>query len=333
MLLGIARTAALAGWGTVPPSARTTVTTTTANSAAFPTTPRNYIDNPAVFGTGTLISLVPPTVSAAFDQTGITTNGKQCTWAWTIQYGTNYLTTAPSDGTSRGAVYYDRFNISGTSYFPNMGTVVTNGAYSFIANQTSTGQNSVTFNNFNSLRNTWLGIVISVSDTSTSFANWTGGLGTNYQRLVISNIATGAVLQQTDTAFSGTLYDRQLTNQYYWDPAYAATYNYQPFWFPQGVASPFTFDQYYMSDFNLASQWINWGVALDPAVYYASLTGSAVNTTVGSQQAWFAYNSDNGSNTANGYSFNIPTGPRVPAGGKIESNSLGIGTAAQLVAF
>ena len=88
-----------------------------------------------------------------------------------------------------------------------------------------------------------------------------------------------------------------------------------------------------MSDFNLASQWINWGVALDPAVYYQSLTGSAVNTTVGGQRAWYAYNIDNGTNTANGYTFNPPTGSRVPAGSEVESDSLGIGTAAQLVAF
>jgi hypothetical protein len=310
----------------------TTVTVTTDSTAAFPVTPRNYIDNPAVYSTGTLISIVSPVVSAAVDQTGITTNGRQCTWAWTIQYGTNYLTTAPSDGTTRGAVYYDRFNISGTGYFPLMGATVNNSVYSFITQVATTGQNLVTFNNFNSLRNTWLGIVISVSDTVSSFANWTGGVGTNYQRLVISNIATGAVLQQTDTAFSGTLLDRSLTNQYYWDPAFAATYNYQPFWFPQGV-SPSEFDQYYMSDFNLASQWINWGVALDPAVYYASLTGSAVNTTVGGQQAWLAYNSDNGTNTAVGYTFNIPTGSRVPTGGKVSSDNAGSGAAAQLVAF
>ena len=332
-MLGTNRASQYAGWWTGALSARTTVTTTTANSAAFPTTPRNYIDNPAVFGTGNFIAFIPPTVSDTFDQTGITTNGKQCTWAFTIQYGTNYLTTAPSDGNRYGALYYDGFNISGTSYFPAMAPAqVLNGAYRLTTQLTTTGENAVTFNNFNSLRNTWLGIVISVSDTSASFANWTGGVGTNYQRFVISDIATGAVLQQTDTAFSGTLLDRQLTNQYYFDPTYTATYNYQPFWYPQG-ASPAEFDLYYMSDFNLASQWINWGVALDPAVYYQSLTGSAVNTTVGGQRAWYAYNIDNGTNTANGYTFNPPTGSRVPAGSEVESDSLGIGTAAQLVAF
>jgi hypothetical protein len=332
-MLGTNRASQYAGWWTGALSARATVNITTANSAAFPTTPRNYIDNPAVFGTGELLQFIPPTVSAAFDQTGITTNGKQCTWAFTIQYGTDYLTTAPSDGNRYGAQFFDGFNISGTSYFPAISPAqVLNGAYRLTTQLTTTGENAVTFNNFNSLRNTWLGIVISVSDTVTSFANWTGGTNTNYQRLVISDIATGAVLQQSDTAFSGTLLDRQLTNQYYWDPAYAATYNYQPFWYPQG-ASPAEFDLYYMSDFNVASQWINWGVALDPAVYYASLTGSAVNTTVAGQQAWFAWNSDNGTNTATGYSFNVPTGSRAPAGGKVQSNNAGTGAAAQLVAF
>jgi hypothetical protein len=331
-MLGTNRASQYAGWWTGALSARATVNITTANSAAFPTTPRNFIDNPAVFGTGELLSISPPGVSAAFDQTGITTNGRQCTWAMTIQYGTDYLTTAPSSSTQRGALYYDRYNISGTGYFPYMGAMVQNGVYSFYTSPATSGQNSVTFNNFNSLRNTWLGIVVSVSDTVTSFANWTGSVNTNYQRLVISDIVTGAVLQQSDTAFSGTLQDRLLTNQYYWDPAQLATYNYAPFWYPQGV-SPVEFDQYYMSDFNVASQWVNWGSALDPAVYYASLTGSAVNTTVASQRAWMAYNSDNGTNSATGYTFNIPTGPRAPAGGTVSSNTFGSGTAAQLVAF
>jgi hypothetical protein len=332
-MLGTNRASQYAGWWTGALSARATVNITTANSAAFPTTPRNYIDNPAVYGSSTtFLNYIAPTVSAAVDQTGITTNGKQCTWAMTIQYGTNYMTTAPSDSTQRGALFYDRFNISGTGYFPLMGAMVNNGVYQFNTQPATSGQNSVTFNNFNSLRNTWLGIVVSVSDTVTSFANWTGSTNTNYQRLVISDIATGAVLQQTDTAFSGTLLDRLLTNQYYYDPAYVATYNYQPFWYPQGV-SPVDWTQYYISDFNLASHWINWGVALDPAVYYASLTGSAVNTTVAGQKAWFAWNSDNGTNTANGYSFDQPTGSRMPAGVKITSDSLGSGTAAQLVAF
>ena len=332
MLLGIARTAALAGWGTVPPSARATVNITTATNNSFLVTPRNYIDNPNVYSTGQLINFIPPAAASTMDQTGITTNGKQCTWAFTIKYGTDYLTTAPSDGTQRGSLYYDVFNISGTGNFVNMGTAVNNGVYSFYTTMVSSLQNAVTFNNFNSLRNTWLGIVVSVSDTSASFANWTGGVNTNYQRLVISDIATGAVLQQTDTAFSGTLFDRQLTNQYYYDQTYSATYYYEPFWYPQGVSPP-EFDQYYMSDFDLASQWINWGSALDPAVYYQSVTGSAVNTTVAGQRAWFAYNIDNGTNTATGYSFNVPTGSRVPAATFVDSNSLGLGTAAQLVAF
>jgi len=334
MLLGIARTADLAGWGTVPPSARTTVNITTATNNSFLVTPRNYIDNPNVYTstTGAFFNIVPPVATSTMDQTGITTNGQQATWAYTIKFGTDYLTTAPSNGTPYGALFYDKFTAASTSYFCNMGFQITSGVYNINSSQTTGGGGAtVPFNNFNSLRNTWLGIVISISDTSTSFANWTGGAGSGYQRTVISDIATGAILQQTDQSIPGTLLDRALTNQYYYDQDYSAAYRYEPFWYYGFAVSDWS--QYYMSDFDVASQWINWGSALDPAVYYASLTGSAVNTTVASQRAWLAYNIDNGTNTANGYTFTPPTGSRLSSGSSVASNNGGTGSAAQLVAF
>ena len=333
MPIGIQRASEYAGWwANQTPRIAGSVSFIPTIANPFPVQPRYYVDNPSTYNThGALFNVVPASVQA-MDMTGITTNGQQITIAYTMRFGTNFLSGAAN---GYGLSWYDRYAISSTQYFPNFGLQATSvsGAYNLFFGSTGIFEQA-SFNNFSSLRNTWLGMICSVSNTSSSFSSFTAQTsGRNtFIRMAIVNVETGELIQQTDISNATTPDNRQLTNQYYWDVSSASTYSYEPFLYPTGGSGEW--DYHNVSDFDMASIWVNWGSALDPAVYYSQLVGSAVSSTVGGQQAWFANNFDNATNNADGYTSTVMAGSRAPYTVlSIESNNFGTGSAAQLVSF
>lgn len=312
MPLGIGRASEYAGWWTGKPKMIGEVTTTSLVDNPWLVTPRYYQDNSATGYSSTVANYgsITSASGGTIDTSGLS-NTAGYTTAITIRFGTNYMVSAPSN--TAGAGWYDRFVSAGTTYYPKISFDKDYaGGYAVSLSVPSDEQVSSPVATFNSWRGSWLTFVASVSTSSSSFANWTGGTGTYYVRMAMYNTTTGILLQTIqDSAVNGTAITKDFSQT--WTMNYAGSYNYLPFWYRGYNAD---WDQYNQTDFDVASIWHGWA-AIDPSVYYLQLGGSAIGPTVNGITATclLEFNGAGTRNTPNDNGFSItfgPNGQRLP---------------------
>lgn len=338
MLLGISRTADLAGWnagGNQTSSLAITVPVTTSYSNSF-VSGRYYQDYTGITMTtqGNVNNedrAWDTTGSYDFDQTGITNSPKLAVKAITFELGSTW------GNYSTWPVFGIPYQSNGTFYLNNGATVA--GSYA-IGIQTTSTAGTVAFQGILNLRgvatnaptltvsqiqstyaNRWLGLVSATSDTSSTFANWTGGSLTarNWcQRTILVDIASQTIIAQSDEVAAATGgFDQNVdfaTDQYTL--------------FGSGQPKYFRWNSYIndgttgisAGPWSKISDWLTVGNTFDPVTYWPYITGETPQSTVNSVQAWC---SSNGSTTAGtsvtysgspGYRVNLSNSTRQPAG-------------------
>lgn len=280
MPLGIGRASEYAGWWTGKPKMGTIVSTALNSASPWLVTPRYYQDNSATGFAGAGYGSPSSPSVGLIDTTGLVNNPNYVT-AMTIRFGTDYLATAPGGIGTQGGIWYDRYWSAGTDYYPNVGLQKDpsgNYVWGVFPGDAGSATNH-TIVNFNStLRNTWLSFVTAVSISSSNFANWTGtGTDSFYVRTAVVNVETGQLLQLMDGTAGGTIITKNTSQNWYFDNTGSSSYGYAPFWYTDGG----NWDLYGRTDWDLAGIWHAWA-AVDPGVYYAQLSGSAISATVGS---------------------------------------------------
>jgi hypothetical protein len=338
MLLGIARTADLAGWNTGSnqvSSLAVTVPVTVDLSQAY-VGGYYYQDFSAITAT-TSASYSSEwnewdgTGSGLFNQTGLTNAPKLTVRAVTFKLGTgwgNYTTWNSLARVNQNNCYWQN-NASanrGRAAFV-IQTALTAGTVNFNGTLWDAGAVGsgipITISTIQSTyANRWLAFVTATSDTTSTFANWTGGAITarNWcERSILVDIASQTIIGQLDQVapvgpgsdntmdfatqtyglYTGT--DVFISQGVIQNPPGSATFNATPF--------------YKLSD------WVTVGNTFDPVTYWPQITGETPQGTVNSVQGWYSTNSTSaGTSTTFGspgspaYRINVSAATRQPAG-------------------
>ena len=315
-MLGLARHAQLAGWGTIPPGLKDTITFTTAASAGV--YPRYYADftnmtNRPSFGS---VRQIFADSSATIDMTGVTNNYKKAVMASTFKLGTNWLSTSWSMGEYQGGFNdYHQFNALniGPSIIGDWNYAASVNAMSY---KVSTGpfvQIQITPATFATYRNKWLTIISATSDSTSDFANWTG-TGTNTygycERLYLVEADTGVILQQQDSYAQDNYFSADLSQSWQLN---TGSYNYEQYLYLYSDDGTNFYNN--NNDMEHLSSWAAFGQTFDPATYYTELLGVGIADTVAGVQAWSNLYYPSSGTEPNSYARELvlSNGDRLPA--------------------
>jgi len=175
------------------------------------------------------------------------------------------------------------------------------------------------------IRNTWVTVIMSTSDTSTDFANWTGGTddtGLGWAaRVMMVNTATNTVIAQTDSWLNASwALGIDLTQQY------TVGYNSSNY-FLNSFQYSNDWSLYNRKDVNFASGWYAIGSMFDPgdAALRSQVMGSAMSAAVNGVQPFVWY-----MGTAGGVSTGFLQSP-IPPGSRAGSITWGATTGIEFV--
>jgi hypothetical protein len=168
--------------------------------------------------------------------------------------------------------------------------------------------------------NRWLGMVSATSDTSSTFANWTGGslTASNWcQRTIVVDIASQTIIGQMDEvspALGPTIPTLDFTTQQYeLFGSNNATYFRWNSYLMDGMTG---FDS---TPWSKISDWLTVGNTFDPVTYWPSIVGETPQGTVAGAKAWFSTTSTGVGTSVTfvgspGYRINVTADTRQPAG-------------------
>ena len=336
MLLGISRTADLAGWsgGTNQTSDLTIsvpVTTAYPNSyvgglyyqdfsgITVNTVATTNAENQAV-GAG----------SSLFDQTSISNSPKLSVKAITFKINTGWGNYSTWNQLGRVYTHYSAFNSSGGAvnngqFALNIQTSQTTGTVNFNGTlwnaQYASSSMPFTVSSLQaSYANRWLGFVSATSTTTSTFANWTGGslTASNWcERIILIDIASQTIISQADlvaTATGGTIPNMDFTTQN-WELG-TGSYRFFSIGNLQENPASATFEA---TPFYKLSDWFTVGNTFDPVTYWPQITGETPQGTVNSVQGWYSTNSTSAGTSTTyigspAYFISVTAATRQPAG-------------------
>jgi len=200
-MLGVALTAQRAGWAIRPP--QVTILVSTAVTQAVYQTPSFSFAQSDSSGNRFLFT----DLDSSYNITGYTSQATFNNRRYT-GLSTFYL---PWDTSMTNGTYATPLNIAikqaGNSQSQidstasvASGNVVVTGGY-------NTDSQSITLGNIATYANRWITVVSTGAETSSVFSGWTGGTGTNYNRIAIYDTQTGQNLGLLDYTDSGTRMD------------------------------------------------------------------------------------------------------------------------------
>jgi hypothetical protein len=339
MLLGIARTADLAGWNTGSnqvSSLAITVPVTTDLTKAY-VAGYYYQDFSAITATtgssySTEWNQWDTTGTGLFNQTGLTNSPQLTVRAVTFKLGTGW-------GNYSVWNAFGRVNQNSCFWQNSIGTNL--GRAAFVI-QTSNTTGTVNFNGTmwdagavssgipltvssiqSTYANRWLAFVTATSTTTSTFANWTGGTITarNWcERSILVDIASQTIIGQADQVApvaTGSDNTMDFSTQ-----TYGLYTGVNPF-ISQGLmqqtgtsSATFNATPYYK-----LSDWVTVGNTFDPVTYWPQITGETPQATVNSVQGWFSTNSTSagtattfGTPPSPATRINVSAATRQPAG-------------------
>lgn len=296
-MLGLGLASEYAGWWTGRvPVLRDSVTVTSSIPQRFMVSPRYYANMTGSTNNtwASPMFLAASGATLSLDMTGAVNQPKRSVSAITFKIGTNWMTTAPTTGYYNGILLYDVMNNNGTDNYYSVGIVKNNNTY-LLSPSTQFQGISLTPTQLDSYRNRWLTLICATSDSTSTFANWTG-TGTNTynwaSRMVLYDVENNTVLRTSDQYAYAAVGTVDLTQT--WTLGYlTSSYYLNHFVFYDNPSL------YYRYDSNVASTWYAIGETFDPSVYYSQLAGSGVGSTVNGVRAWTVFGS-NGAGTASG---------------------------------
>lgn len=321
-MLGLARASQYAGWwanqGVVTADMTLNFTVDTPQAALV--SPRYYADFTGVDAAinNNFSADVGGAGTKNIDMTGVNNTPKKNICAYTIKVGTDWMTTAGTSGYFPGFTWFHGFNNNGTDTFFSAAASKFNGDYIF--GQGASGARVVlTTSQMANYRNRWLGVIVCGSNSSSDFANWTGGsdtANTQYaQRALLIDIVDGTIIGQDDRWNNQTFNTVDLTQQ--WTFGYlAGTYYDNSFgYFDNDITL------YYRDQIQVGSHWFAIGDMVDPVDYYTQLVGFGLPNTVNGIKAWFYWYADEAGTAQGtptfGYTQDTPTDSRCPANTRI----------------
>jgi len=317
-MFGLARAAQTASWwgGDAPAKATTTVSITTADPDFFMVAPRYYADLSAMDTSGfPNLGFVPATFNGQqFDQTGMGTNERMSVQAVTLRMGSSYMTNVPANAYTPGIIDYYIFEQTGGASWPRNLTLGNASEFAGDTNWTF-GSNNVNAyisdSQMDQIRNTWVTAILATSDTSTDFANWSGGTddtGLGWAtRVQLVNTATNTVIAQSDGWLNASFaLGIDLTQQY------TVGYNSSNY-FVNSFQYSNDWGLYNRKDVNFASAWYAIGSMFDPgdAVLRSQVMGSAMSAAVNGVQPLVWYMGTAGGVSAGSLESPIPLGSRA----------------------
>jgi len=331
-MFGLARAAQTASWwgGDAPAKAITTVSITTADPDLFMVAPRYYADLSAMDTSGfPSIGFVPVTnTGQQFDQTGMGTNERMSVQAVTLRMGSSFMTAAPANTYTQGVNDYHIFEQTGGTNWPRNLTLGATNEFAGDRNWNFGSENVsvvLTDSQMDQIRNTWVTVILAASDTSTDFANWTGGTDNTglgwAARAMLVNTATNTVIGQRDNWFNAPwALGLDLTQQY------TVGYNSSNY-FVNSFQYTNDWNLYNRKDVNFASGWFAIGSMFDPgdAALRSQVMGSAMSAAVNGVQPFVWY-----MGTAGGVSTGFLQSP-IPPGSRAGSITWGATTGIEFV--
>lgn len=269
-MLGVARHAQLAGWGTRPPAVAFTATsdlsyTVSQNQFSFLVNP-----SPSLYRTGG--------GSPAIDLTGLTSATGYHTRRYTIAI-TFYLEWASGLSNANYATYAGRFAQGGTDTYHTISFNVTSGKLDINDGYASVPQSLQTTDAYTNYTNRWLTLVCCSAETSTPYSGWTvTGFGDNYLRTCLYDTETGELLVRRDQRANGVrvdygTYGNTLSTE-------NGSNQFECNFFSSGYPTT----QYH----RLAGVWAAYGQVWDPlTVTDTSWRTTRPSKTIGGVDAWY----------------------------------------------
>ena len=323
-MLGMARASEYAGWWTRgSPILQTSLTVTSTVAQPFLISPRYYADmSGSTDNTNTSpVFVYPSGATTTMDMTGVPNQPKRTVSAMTFRVGTNWMTTAPTTGNTDGLVWFNNMNNAGTDSFYSCGISLLNNVYQFRPSSFGTAI-TMSPSTFSTYRNRWLGLVCATSDSTSTFANWTG-TGTNTyswaQRSVLYDLENRTVIATADSYATQAVGTVDLTQA--WNFGFATGTYYSNMFF--NLTNPST---YYRYDCQIASGWHCMGETMDPAVYATQMLGSGISATVNGVRAWGLWASDGAGTTSGNQTTELIgnwDGARMPSSNVVVARNAG----------
>ena len=288
-MFGLAAAAQYAGWWNGGVRAATSVNITTTQTNPFVVRPRYYADMTGITNASGQCGIGPVSNTQQFDQTGMGTNEKKAVQSITFRMGSDYMVSAPSNTYTPGVTSYNIFETpsTGSSISRSLSIATRPGQNTFQFGASNTGVNiTLTPAQTDLLRNRWITLIASYSDTSSSFSNWTGGSdgpGLSWAvRTLIVDVETQTILHLLDGWVSNSaLLGIDLTQQ--WTVGYGGSDHFINT-FQYAENDWLTYDR---KDIQVGSTWFAIGDQFDPSdvANYSQLATNAVNPVINAQTA------------------------------------------------
>lgn len=312
-MFGLARASQYAGWwsGSGAVTARTTVTTQTANTDIFMVQPR-YLASAYALGNDQFMGINPANNTQLFDQTGAGTNERKWVKSTTVRLGTNWMTGVAGGSFTAGVQDMNLPEQVGSGNRPrslSLGGTSDGNNYNF-------GFDSVSFSlstaQLAALRNRWITVIVACSDNTSDFANWnasTDWTGLNWPgRVMIVDTETNQVLHTADNWCNASYaLGIDLTQQY------TVGYGGSNYFINSFFYGDNNWEQYSRRDIEFGSGWFAIGDMFDTgnSSLRAGLMGSALSPSIAGIRPWIWYMGTQGGVSTGYLESAIPAGSRA----------------------
>jgi hypothetical protein len=281
--------------------------------------PSRYADfspvtlSPTFFGDGLFI--FSSSTDPSIDMTDLGTVAQKTMSALTFRVGTDWLTTAPSEGFFTGFAVFDQYVTATDTIFLGLSVNVADGQYLMGGGNGPNCQFDSA--QMDQLRNRWLTLIVCTSNTSDDFGNWTGGddfgeTGQAY-RTQVYDVDTGDLVQSQDGWAFGPPGIVDLEAE--WTLGFESSGEWYQHFINLGQ------DGYDTQQVQFLSYQHALGSTVDPQIHGRDLMGSGFNTAVEGIQPWMAWNFNSagtaisGSYGDRGYQHPFDPACRMPPGG------------------
>lgn len=321
-MLGIARAAQYAGWGTAPDAEMTTTALAVAQTLnpeglAQPNWYADFLPITNGSGFNSVGALSYTGAAPSISMTGIGTDSRKGIFAITFQIGSTWFNDLTGLSDEQGFTFYQQIKPNAAAVFRNFDIYWT--AFDTKCRMNMFGAPGLLFSpsEINAIRNKWVTVVVAYSSTSADFANFSPELpdpsALIQTRSMIMDNTTGALIKSADAPGSFGTDTFSLPQDY--RLASGAFYEYSA---GVNINDPVTTRN--RNDIKLGGFWIAHGSTLDPLNYQNNFRSFARADTIGGIRAWangrfdFATttNLTAGGGVVYGRSIDVDNGDRLP---------------------
>jgi len=322
-MLGLARASQWAGWWSQGEPQALDMTLTFAVEATPEISPRyaaNWTAADPAPAFSTICQYLQDTDGANIDMSNIGLQDVSTVNCLTFRVGQDWMNPNPSVALMDLIAVFDVFNAPDSAEFRKCGLVTDGQGNIRLAPDDSIGYD-IGPEWPTEWRDRWMTWIISTSNNSADFSDWSAGTNANdiYARIYLVDARTGEVLINYDDDQTYNDYSNTIDLSEQWVMAFDdSTGNYYYGSFTSSSSDDWISGN--LDQVEIATAWKCFGSTIDPAGNVSLLAGFAPATTVQGQQAWArAVVLDagealtNGNAVTYGYTANVPnSGQRLP---------------------